>query len=94
MLCDECTAHRAACIAFATHWWPTTVRSEANNFLLYSVIVATGIIALVDDCIRRRWHPDDRASWALPAPHSLAKSLEWIGPRRLIDQMLQRRGSA
>lgn len=65
-------------------------------FFFHSVIVATGIIALVDDCIRRRrWHPEhDRASWVLPAPHSLAKSLEWMGPRRLIDQVLQRRGSA
>lgn len=58
------------------------------------VIVATGIIALVDDCIRRRWHHERRPSWILPAQHSLVKSLERMGPRRLIGQVLQRRGSA
>ncbi|CAI7637125.1 unnamed protein product [Penicillium bialowiezense] len=58
------------------------------------VIVATGIVALVDDCIRRRWHPERRPSWILPAQHSLAKSLERMGPRHLISQVLQRRGSA
>ncbi|KAJ5543121.1 hypothetical protein N7535_005550 [Penicillium sp. DV-2018c] len=58
------------------------------------VIVATGILALVDDCIRRRWHHERRPSWILPAQHSLAKGLERMGPRRLIGQVLQRRGSA
>ncbi|KAJ5170565.1 uncharacterized protein N7500_003348 [Penicillium coprophilum] len=58
------------------------------------VIVATGIVALVDDCIRRRWHHERRPSWILPAQYSLAKSLERMGPRRLIGQVLQRRGSA
>ncbi|KAJ5503188.1 hypothetical protein N7463_006062 [Penicillium fimorum] len=58
------------------------------------VIVATGIIALVDDCIRRRWHHERRPSWILPAQYSLAKSLERMGPRRLIGQVLQRRESA
>ncbi|KAI2703273.1 hypothetical protein CBS147317_4140 [Penicillium roqueforti] len=58
------------------------------------VIVATGIVALVDDCIRRRWHHERRPSWILPAQHSLVKSLERMGPRRLIGQVLQRRGSA
>ncbi|KAJ5748011.1 uncharacterized protein N7511_009707 [Penicillium nucicola] len=57
------------------------------------VIVATGIVALVDDCIRRRWHQERRPSWMLPAQH-LSKSLERMGPRRLIGQVLQRRGSA
>ncbi|KAJ5791474.1 uncharacterized protein N7518_008485 [Penicillium psychrosexuale] len=52
------------------------------------------IVALVDDCIRRRWHHERRPSWILPAQHSLVKSLERMGPRRLIGQVLQRRGSA
>lgn len=57
------------------------------------VIVATGLVALVDDCIRRRWHHERRGSWILPA-HSLTRSLERMGPRRLIGEVLQRRGSA
>ncbi|KAJ5532221.1 hypothetical protein N7494_008773 [Penicillium frequentans] len=58
------------------------------------VIVATGLVALVDDCIRRRWHHERRVPWILPARSSLTKSLERMGPRRLIGEVLQRRGSA
>ncbi|KAJ5708124.1 hypothetical protein N7488_007925 [Penicillium malachiteum] len=58
------------------------------------VIVATGLVTLVDDCIRRRWHHERRVPWILPARSSLTKSLERMGPRRLIDEVLQRRGSA
>ncbi|CAI7620265.1 unnamed protein product [Penicillium pancosmium] len=57
------------------------------------VIVATGLVALVDDCIRRRWHQEHRPTWSLPA-RSLTRGLELIGPRRLIGEVLQRRGSA
>lgn len=72
------------------------MRHEADESVrfFFSVIVATGILALVDDCIRRRWHHERRPSWILPAQHSLVKSLERMGPRRLIGQVLQRRGSA
>jgi hypothetical protein len=63
------------------------------RLMFHSVIVATGIVALVDDCIRRRWHQERRPSWMLPAQH-LTKSFERMGPRRLIGQVLQRRGSA
>ncbi|KAJ5632302.1 hypothetical protein N7490_008641 [Penicillium lividum] len=58
------------------------------------VIVATGLVALVDDCIRRRWHHERRVPWILPARSSLTKSLERMVPRRLIGEVLQRRGSA
>ncbi|KAJ5580061.1 uncharacterized protein N7459_006046 [Penicillium hispanicum] len=57
-------------------------------------IVATGLVALVDDCIRRRWHHERRGSWMLPAGSSFTKSLERMGPRRLIGEVLHRRGSA
>ncbi|KAJ5675759.1 hypothetical protein N7462_008656 [Penicillium macrosclerotiorum] len=57
------------------------------------VIVATGLATLVDDCIRRRWH-HDRRPWNLPARSSFTRSLERMGPRRLIGEVLQRRGSA
>ncbi|KAJ5788441.1 hypothetical protein N7457_003431 [Penicillium paradoxum] len=65
-----------------------------NMHDIADVIVATGLVALVDDCIRRRWPHERRPSWILPAQHQLAKSLERMGPRRLIGQVLQRRGSA
>ncbi|KAJ5622135.1 hypothetical protein N7528_005367 [Penicillium herquei] len=69
--------------------------SEADELVsLFSVIVATGLVTLVDDCIRRRWHHERRVPWILPARSSLTKSLERMGPRRLIGEVLQRRGSA
>ncbi|KAG2421819.1 hypothetical protein HFD88_005795 [Aspergillus terreus] len=52
------------------------------------VIVATGLVVLVDDCIRQKWHAHK------PASFSLARSIELMGPRRLIDEVFLRRGSA
>jgi hypothetical protein len=66
----------------------------SHTNILSSVIVATGLITLVDDCIRRRWHHERRGSWMLPTGSALSRSLERMGPRRLIGEVLQRRGSA
>lgn len=66
-------------------------KTSTNN--LTSVIVATGLITLVDDCIRRRWHHERRGSRILPSGSALSRSLERMGPRRLIGEVLQRRGS-
>ncbi|KAF7718120.1 Uncharacterized protein PECH_002458 [Penicillium ucsense] len=57
-------------------------------------IVATGLITLVDDCIRRRWHRQRRASTLSSTGAALSRSLERMGPRRLIGEVLHRRGSA
>ncbi|KAJ5090517.1 hypothetical protein N7532_009201 [Penicillium argentinense] len=54
------------------------------------VIVATGLVALVDDCIRRRWH-SRRTPWSHPT-RTLTRRLERMGPRLI--GALQRRGSA
>lgn len=62
--------------------------SECRDFRIAdrsSVIVATGLTVLVDDCIRRRWHP---------AKSSLSRSLELMRPEKLIGGILHRRGSA
>ncbi|KAJ5300677.1 uncharacterized protein N7443_005679 [Penicillium atrosanguineum] len=60
------------------------------------VIVATGLVSLVDDYIRRRWHGARRVPWISPARSSISKGLETarLGPRRLIGEVMQRRGSA
>ncbi|KAL2215747.1 hypothetical protein M432DRAFT_634233 [Thermoascus aurantiacus ATCC 26904] len=47
------------------------------------VIVATGLIALVDDSIRRRWHSKRHVQLALSMG---------IGPKRLIDELFHRLG--
>ncbi|KAH8690895.1 hypothetical protein BGW36DRAFT_306153 [Talaromyces proteolyticus] len=54
-------------------------------------IVATGVIALADDSIRRRWHSKRHVILNLTRKPSLIDSL---GPKRLIDEMFHRRGSA
>ncbi|KAE8552947.1 hypothetical protein TMatcc_007654 [Talaromyces marneffei ATCC 18224] len=62
------------------------------------VIVATGIMVLVDDSIRRRWH--NKRQVRLNMGHRRASSflqnihLDSLGPKRLIDEIFHRRGSA
>ncbi|EAW13370.1 uncharacterized protein ACLA_054170 [Aspergillus clavatus NRRL 1] len=59
------------------------------------VIIATGLIVLVDDCIRRRWHSKRHAqSNTHTRKHSFTKSIEFMAPMRLIDEVFHRRGSA
>ena len=53
---------------------------------LADVIVATGLIALVDDCITRRWHSKDAVVLSIPA-----KTAADYTPKRLIDDLFNRR---
>lgn len=59
-----------------------------------SAIVATGLIALVDDCIKARWHQKNRMQMMLPAlmKSPLKLNMEYVGPKRLIDEVFNRRG--
>ncbi|KAA6414986.1 MAG: hypothetical protein FRX48_01737 [Lasallia pustulata] len=58
------------------------------------VIVATGLIALVDDCIKSRWHQKKSVQLKLPVPMKspLKMNMEYVGPKRLIDEVFNRRG--
>lgn len=60
------------------------------------VIVATGLIALVDDCIQRRFHRKKAVHLVLPVPMKtpLKVNMEYIGPKRLIDEVFHRRRTA
>jgi hypothetical protein len=53
---------------------------------LADVIVATGLIALVDDCIGRRWH--SKGSVEVNIPDKSAP--DYITPKRLIDEIFNR----
>ncbi|KAI9662888.1 MAG: hypothetical protein M1821_007935 [Bathelium mastoideum] len=56
------------------------------------VIVATGLIALVDDCIKRRFH--SKHSKRIPVPGASRKTkIEYVGPKRLISEAFNRPGS-
>ena len=51
-----------------------------------STIVATGLIALVDDCIERRWHSKRNFHLDLPK----YQATDAIGPDQLIDKVFNR----
>lgn len=61
-----------------------------------SVIVATGLMALVDDCIKSRWHQKgSRTQTRFPmlAKSPLKMNMEFVGPKRLVDEVFNRRGT-
>ncbi|KAG0638199.1 hypothetical protein HOY80DRAFT_888266 [Tuber brumale] len=58
------------------------------------VIMATGLTALVDDCIKRRSHKKKTVQLVLPMPmikNPMKMNLEYVGPKRLIDEVFNRR---
>lgn len=52
-----------------------------------SVIVATGLIALVDDCIKRHFHSSRSRA------HVPAVSMEFVNPKTMMEHVFKRRGS-
>ncbi|KAH6718159.1 hypothetical protein BKA61DRAFT_298854 [Leptodontidium sp. MPI-SDFR-AT-0119] len=60
------------------------------------VIIATGLIALVDDSIKSHFHSTTRPTISrthtLPIP-KLGMDLEYVGPRALVEHMFKRRNS-
>ncbi|KAE8133725.1 hypothetical protein BDV38DRAFT_180194 [Aspergillus pseudotamarii] len=58
------------------------------------MIVVTGLMVLVDDSIRRRWHSRKHGQLMFPVRSSLTRSMEFMGPRRLLSEVFHRRGSA
>jgi hypothetical protein len=55
-----------------------------------STIIATGLIALVDDCIDRRWHSNK--SFHLDLPRK--EAADYLGPEELIDMVFNRQAHA
>jgi hypothetical protein len=56
--------------------------------------MATGLMALVDDCIKRRFHSKQSTQMHIPLlrnPSFKMANLEYIGPKRLIDEMFNRK---
>lgn len=58
-----------------------------------SLVVATGLVALVDDAIKRRWHSKTHRQVLLPLirNNSFRLNMEYVGPKRLIDEVFNRR---
>ena len=61
-----------------------------------SLVVATGLIALVDNEIKRRWHSTGRRQVLLPLirNNSFRLNMEYIGPKRLIDEVFNRHATS
>ena len=59
----------------------------------HSVIVATGLTALVDDCIKRRWH--QKGSFPITVPNlflsPLKVGMDYVGPLHLMNEVFGRR---
>lgn len=61
---------------------------------MYSVVIATGLMALVDDCIKRRFHSKQTTQMHIPLLRNTSfkmANLEYIGPKRLIDEVFNRK---
>ncbi|KAL3491960.1 hypothetical protein BJX62DRAFT_113174 [Aspergillus germanicus] len=70
--------------------WISDPSAFKNMNDVADVIVATGLMILVDDCIRRRWHRSGPSSFILPTRSSFSKGMDRMGPKRLIDEVFHR----
>ena len=59
--------------------------------ILSSVVMASGLVALVDDCIKRRWHQKSRMQMTVPMHSPLRLNMEYVGPKRLMDEVFNRK---
>ncbi|KAI9799360.1 MAG: hypothetical protein M1833_004059 [Piccolia ochrophora] len=71
--------------------WITDNNVCGGSTDLADVIVATGLIALVDDSIKRRFHSKRSVQIVLPIPSKSPLKVDTVGPKRLIDEVFHRR---
>ncbi|KAF1838263.1 hypothetical protein BDW02DRAFT_11321 [Decorospora gaudefroyi] len=67
------------------------LRSDSD---ISDVVVATGLMAVVDDCIKRRFHSKQSMQMHIPLLRNSSfnmANLEYIGPKRLIDEVFHRK---
>lgn len=59
------------------------------------VIIATGLIALVDDCIKRHFNPESKPKHKrqISVPLTPLK-MEYVGPKALVEHVFRKRGSS
>ncbi|KAK5006687.1 hypothetical protein LTR16_004256, partial [Cryomyces antarcticus] len=62
------------------------IRSSTD---ISDIVVATGLIALVDDCIKQRFHSKQSRQLVIPMA-SLKMNMEYVGPQRLINEVFNR----
>lgn len=82
-------------------WIPPCYMRITDDRILHSdsdiadVVVATGLMALVDDCIKRRFHSKQSTQLHIPLlrTSSFKMNMEYIGPKKLIDEVFHRKNS-
>ncbi|KAF1946855.1 hypothetical protein EJ02DRAFT_198514 [Clathrospora elynae] len=81
-------------------WVPPCYMRVTDEKILHSdsdisdVVVATGLMALVDDCIKRHFHSKQSTQMHIPLLRNSSfkmANLEYIGPKRLIDEVFHRK---
>ena len=73
-------------------WVPPCSMRLSNKSIsddLGDVIVATGLIALTDDCIKRRWHNSRSARVLLPDE----TASDYVEPERIVDEIFPRKAA-
>lgn len=70
--------------------WIGNLKESDRLAEVADLIVATGLMALVDDSIKRRFHHRRTRQVIIPLPSSSAKVSGYIGPKRLIDEVFHR----
>lgn len=60
-----------------------------------SVVVATGLVALIDDCIKRHFHSrQEKYTHQVVVPLTQRKlDMEFVTPRAMVEHMFKRRNS-
>ena len=67
--------------------------ADGEVLIKSSIIMASGLIILVDDCIKRRWHHKNRVQMTVPTlvKTPLRLNMEYIGPKRLLGEVFNRK---
>lgn len=78
-------------------WVPPCSMLLENSVLdkstdLADVIMVSGLVSLVDDCIMRRWQGKTRLQTTIST--FVRSNTEHVGAKRLVDEVLNRRGTA
>lgn len=60
---------------------------------LADVVMASGLVALVDDCIKRRWHQKSRMQMTVPmvTKSPLRLNMDYVTPKRLMSEVFNRK---
>ena len=67
--------------------------SQTPSNVPFSVIVATGLIALIDDCIKRHFQSKNKHHQVSLPLTQVKMDMEFVGPKAMVEHMFKRRNS-